>query len=63
MNEIAINKNKLEEENLKLREDLKMYQNQAQVVIVFLFHDDYGINVGALITWEYTLKSCTEMAV
>lgn len=50
MNEIAINKNKLEEENLKLREDLKMYQNQAQVVIVFLFHDDYGINVGALIT-------------
>ncbi|KFO14750.1 Coiled-coil domain-containing protein 67, partial [Balearica regulorum gibbericeps] len=29
-NEIAINKNKLEEENLKLREDLKMYQNQCQ---------------------------------
>ncbi|XP_052668913.1 deuterosome assembly protein 1 [Harpia harpyja] len=30
VNEIAINKNKLEEENLKLREDLKMYQNEAQ---------------------------------
>ncbi|KFW62893.1 Coiled-coil domain-containing protein 67, partial [Pygoscelis adeliae] len=30
VNEIAINKNKLEEENLKLREDLKMYQNQCQ---------------------------------
>ncbi|KAJ7420810.1 Deuterosome protein 1 [Willisornis vidua] len=28
--EIARNKNKLEEENLKLREDLKMYQNQCQ---------------------------------
>ncbi|GAB0180728.1 deuterosome assembly protein 1 [Grus japonensis] len=31
VNEIAINKNKLEEENLKLREDLKMYQNQCQI--------------------------------
>ncbi|KAJ7422396.1 Deuterosome protein 1 [Pitangus sulphuratus] len=30
VNEIARNKNKLEEENLKLREDLKMYQNQCQ---------------------------------
>ncbi|XP_042649275.1 deuterosome assembly protein 1 [Tyto alba] len=30
VNEIVINKNKLEEENLKLREDLKMYQNQCQ---------------------------------
>ncbi|KAM6098552.1 deuterosome assembly protein 1 [Theristicus caerulescens] len=30
VNEIAINKNKLEEENLKLREELKMYQNQCQ---------------------------------
>lgn len=50
MNEIAINKNKLEEENLKLREDLKMYQNQCQVVIIFLFPDDCGINVGELIT-------------
>ncbi|XP_062495277.1 deuterosome assembly protein 1 isoform X1 [Pezoporus occidentalis] len=30
VNEIAINKNKLEEENLKLREHLKMYQNQCQ---------------------------------
>ncbi|KAM6144823.1 deuterosome assembly protein 1 [Phoenicopterus ruber ruber] len=30
VNEIAINKNKLEEENLKLQEDLKMYQNQCQ---------------------------------
>ncbi|KAM9300089.1 deuterosome assembly protein 1 [Morus bassanus] len=30
VNEIALNKNKLEEENLKLREDLKMYQNQCQ---------------------------------
>ncbi|KAM6213395.1 deuterosome assembly protein 1 [Sarcoramphus papa] len=30
VNEIAINKNKLEEENLKLREDLKMYHNQCQ---------------------------------
>ncbi|XP_071589793.1 deuterosome assembly protein 1 isoform X2 [Heliangelus exortis] len=30
VNEIAINKNKLEEENLKLREDLEMYQNQCQ---------------------------------
>nr|XP_009930872.1 PREDICTED: deuterosome protein 1 [Opisthocomus hoazin] len=30
VNEIAINKNKLEEENLKLREVLKMYQNQFQ---------------------------------
>ncbi|KFQ32970.1 Coiled-coil domain-containing protein 67, partial [Mesitornis unicolor] len=30
VNEIAINKNKLEEENLKLREDLKMYQDQCQ---------------------------------
>ncbi|XP_030332221.1 deuterosome assembly protein 1 [Strigops habroptila] len=30
VNEIAVNKNKLEEENLKLREDLKMYQNQCQ---------------------------------
>ncbi|KFP21691.1 Coiled-coil domain-containing protein 67, partial [Egretta garzetta] len=30
VNEIAINKKKLEEENLKLREDLKMYQNQCQ---------------------------------
>ncbi|XP_072714989.1 deuterosome assembly protein 1 [Ciconia boyciana] len=30
VNEIAMNKNKLEEENLKLREDLKMYQNQCQ---------------------------------
>ncbi|KFR02867.1 Coiled-coil domain-containing protein 67, partial [Nipponia nippon] len=30
VNEIAINKNKLEEENLKLREELKTYQNQCQ---------------------------------
>ncbi|KAK2512929.1 Ccdc67 [Columba guinea] len=30
VNEIEINKNKLEEENLKLREELKMYQNQCQ---------------------------------
>ncbi|KAM9263239.1 deuterosome assembly protein 1 [Cariama cristata] len=30
VNEIAINKNKLEEENLKLRKDLKMYQNHCQ---------------------------------
>ncbi|XP_063996583.1 deuterosome assembly protein 1 [Pogoniulus pusillus] len=30
VNEIAINKNKLEEENLKLHEDLKMYQKQCQ---------------------------------
>ncbi|CAM9611331.1 unnamed protein product [Bubo scandiacus] len=30
ISEIVINKNKLEEENLKLREDLKMYQNQCQ---------------------------------
>ncbi|KAK2536293.1 Ccdc67 [Columba livia] len=30
VNEMAINKNKLEEENLKLREELKMYQNQCQ---------------------------------
>ncbi|XP_027533244.1 deuterosome assembly protein 1 isoform X2 [Neopelma chrysocephalum] len=30
VNEIARNKNKLEEENLKLREDLKVYQNQCQ---------------------------------
>ncbi|KAM6096153.1 deuterosome assembly protein 1 [Chlamydotis macqueenii] len=30
VNEIAVNKNKLEDENLKLREDLKMYQNQCQ---------------------------------
>ncbi|XP_054020765.1 deuterosome assembly protein 1 [Dryobates pubescens] len=30
VNEIAINKNKLEEENLKLQEDLKMYQQQCQ---------------------------------
>ncbi|XP_009986863.1 PREDICTED: deuterosome protein 1, partial [Tauraco erythrolophus] len=30
VNEIALNKNKLEEENLKLREDLKTYQNQYQ---------------------------------
>ncbi|KAM6292224.1 deuterosome assembly protein 1 [Porphyrio hochstetteri] len=30
VNEIALNKNKLEEENIKLREDLKMYQNQCQ---------------------------------
>ncbi|XP_067145782.1 deuterosome assembly protein 1 [Apteryx mantelli] len=30
VNEIAINRNKLEEENLKLQEDLKMYQNQCQ---------------------------------
>ncbi|XP_068281222.1 deuterosome assembly protein 1 [Nyctibius grandis] len=30
VNEIAINKNKLEEENQKLRENLKMYQNQCQ---------------------------------
>lgn len=50
VNEIAINKNKLEEENLKLRENLKMYQNQCQVVIIFLFPDDCGINVGELIT-------------
>ena len=63
MNEIAINKNKLEEENLKLREVLKMYQNQFQVVMVFLFHDDRGINVGELITEEYRLKSCTEMTI
>lgn len=46
VNEIAINKNKLEEENLKLREELKMYQNQCQVVIVFLFHDECETNVG-----------------
>lgn len=37
VNEIAINKSKLEEENLKLREDIKMYQNQCQVVMGFLF--------------------------
>ncbi|KAM6317154.1 deuterosome assembly protein 1 [Aegotheles albertisi] len=30
VNEVVINKNKLEEENLKLREDLKIYQNQCQ---------------------------------
>uniref|UniRef100_A0A8C3Q443 CEP63/Deup1 N-terminal domain-containing protein n=1 Tax=Geospiza parvula TaxID=87175 RepID=A0A8C3Q443_GEOPR len=30
VNEIARNKNKLVEENMKLREDLKMYQNQCQ---------------------------------
>ncbi|KAM4790700.1 deuterosome assembly protein 1 [Cyanocitta cristata] len=30
VNEIARNKNKLEEENMKLHEDLKMYQNQCQ---------------------------------
>ncbi|XP_009874553.1 PREDICTED: deuterosome protein 1, partial [Apaloderma vittatum] len=30
VNEVAISKNKLEEENLKLREDLKMYQSQCQ---------------------------------
>ncbi|KAK4831182.1 hypothetical protein QYF61_015914 [Mycteria americana] len=30
VNEIAMNKNKLEEENLKLRKDLKMSQNQCQ---------------------------------
>ncbi|XP_074006311.1 deuterosome assembly protein 1 [Numenius arquata] len=30
VNEIAINKNKLEEENVKLREDLKMCQNQCK---------------------------------
>ncbi|XP_010007664.1 PREDICTED: deuterosome protein 1, partial [Nestor notabilis] len=30
VNEMTVNKNKLEEENLKLREDLKMYQNQCQ---------------------------------
>ncbi|XP_054370074.1 deuterosome assembly protein 1 [Molothrus ater] len=30
VNEIARNKNKLAEENMKLREDLKMYQNQCQ---------------------------------
>ncbi|XP_009081197.1 PREDICTED: deuterosome protein 1 [Acanthisitta chloris] len=30
VNEIARNKNKLKEENLKLREDLKMYQTQCQ---------------------------------
>ncbi|XP_068786620.1 deuterosome assembly protein 1 isoform X1 [Struthio camelus] len=30
VNEIAINRNKLEEENLKLQEDLKMYQKQCQ---------------------------------
>ncbi|XP_032536822.1 deuterosome assembly protein 1 isoform X2 [Chiroxiphia lanceolata] len=30
VSEIARNKNKLEEENLKLREDLKVYQNQCQ---------------------------------
>ncbi|XP_053940521.1 deuterosome assembly protein 1 [Cuculus canorus] len=30
VNEIVINKDKLEEENLKLQEDLKMYQNQCQ---------------------------------
>ncbi|KFO85031.1 Coiled-coil domain-containing protein 67, partial [Buceros rhinoceros silvestris] len=30
VNEIALNKSKIEEENLKLREDLKMYQNQCQ---------------------------------
>ncbi|XP_009953745.1 PREDICTED: deuterosome protein 1, partial [Leptosomus discolor] len=30
VNEMVINRNKLEEENLKLREDLKMYQNQCQ---------------------------------
>ncbi|KAM9390020.1 deuterosome assembly protein 1 [Phaethornis superciliosus] len=30
VNEIAVNKSKLEVENLKLREDLKMYQNQCQ---------------------------------
>ncbi|XP_051500063.1 deuterosome assembly protein 1 [Apus apus] len=30
VNEIAINNNKLEEENLKLREDIKMYQNHCQ---------------------------------
>ncbi|KFP27042.1 Coiled-coil domain-containing protein 67 [Colius striatus] len=30
VNEIEMNKNKLEEENLKLREDLKMYQYQCQ---------------------------------
>lgn len=36
VNEIARSKNKLVEENTKLREDLKMYQNQCQVVIVFL---------------------------
>ncbi|XP_068005228.1 deuterosome assembly protein 1 [Melanerpes formicivorus] len=32
VNEIAINKNKLEEENLKLQEDLKMYQKQCQKI-------------------------------
>ncbi|XP_062433899.1 deuterosome assembly protein 1 [Rhea pennata] len=30
VHEIAINRNKLEEENLKLQEDLKMYQKQCQ---------------------------------
>lgn len=40
VNEIAIKKKKLEEENLKLREDLKMYQNQCQVVMGFLFSPD-----------------------
>ncbi|XP_010084959.1 PREDICTED: deuterosome protein 1 [Pterocles gutturalis] len=30
LNKIAINKNKLEEENLRLQEDLKMYQNKCQ---------------------------------
>lgn len=50
VNEIALNKSKIEEENLKLREDLKMYQNQCQVVIFFLFHHDSRINVGGLIT-------------
>lgn len=44
MDEIARNKDKLVEENMKLREDLKMYQNQCQVVTVF--YDDCGINVG-----------------
>lgn len=44
MNEIARNKNKLVEENMKLHEDLKMYQNQCQVVIIF--YDDCGIDVG-----------------
>lgn len=63
MNEIAIHRNRLQEENLKLQEDLKMFQKQCQVMTVFLFYNYCGINVGALITYRYTFKSGTGMPI
>lgn len=48
VNEMKISRNRLEEENLKLREDLKMFQSQCQVITHFVFHKCCGINFGAL---------------